>query len=320
MPVMSLPSIAVIGAGLAGLTCAQTLKEAGTASLVFDKARGPGGRLSSRRRLDTTLDLGCQAITASNPEFQHQLLAWEQQGLVQPWVEQPTSWCALPRMSALTRSLAKNLDLMTSTRIQRLEKQPQDGWVLYDDQNNSWGPFKTVVLATPASQAAPLLEPVAAQLYSKLIKVQEQPLWVAYAILPTGLQPTASLLAPTAAELSRITCLNSKPGQQTDLQRWVIEATPEWSQNNQDRSPAEVAEMLFDLCKQEPEFNPLAKPLLLEAHRWLYGRTANPLGEDFLSDTSEKLYVIGDYCLGSDAEAAWLAGRRLGKALRKTVQ
>lgn len=44
--------IAVIGAGLAGLSCAQALLQAGHAVHVFDKSRGPSGRMSTRRAED----------------------------------------------------------------------------------------------------------------------------------------------------------------------------------------------------------------------------------------------------------------------------
>ena len=40
-------SIAVIGAGVAGSRCAQVLSAAGHAVRVWDKARGPGGRLAT---------------------------------------------------------------------------------------------------------------------------------------------------------------------------------------------------------------------------------------------------------------------------------
>ncbi|MGB1027364.1 MAG: FAD-dependent oxidoreductase, partial [Rhodospirillaceae bacterium] len=42
-------SIAVIGAGIAGLACARICVDKGYTVTVFDKGRGPGGRLSSRR-------------------------------------------------------------------------------------------------------------------------------------------------------------------------------------------------------------------------------------------------------------------------------
>ena len=46
------PTIAIVGAGIAGLSCADRLRAAGWAVTLFDKGRAPGGRLSTRR-LDT---------------------------------------------------------------------------------------------------------------------------------------------------------------------------------------------------------------------------------------------------------------------------
>ena len=41
--------IAVIGAGIAGLVCAQQLSQAGYSVVVVEKSRGLGGRLATRR-------------------------------------------------------------------------------------------------------------------------------------------------------------------------------------------------------------------------------------------------------------------------------
>ena len=43
------PRIAVIGAGVSGALCAQALAQAGAQVELFDKARGPGGRMATRR-------------------------------------------------------------------------------------------------------------------------------------------------------------------------------------------------------------------------------------------------------------------------------
>ena len=44
--------IAVIGSGIAGLACARRLSDAGYAPILFDKGRGIGGRLATRRTPD----------------------------------------------------------------------------------------------------------------------------------------------------------------------------------------------------------------------------------------------------------------------------
>ena len=54
------PHIAVVGAGIAGLACATTLQQAGVQVSVFDKSRGAGGRMSTRRTDSWQCDHGAQ--------------------------------------------------------------------------------------------------------------------------------------------------------------------------------------------------------------------------------------------------------------------
>ncbi|HAG79508.1 MAG TPA: FAD-dependent oxidoreductase, partial [Pseudomonas sp.] len=46
---MSKAPIAVIGTGIAGLSAARALHDAGQAVHLFDKSRGSGGRMASKR-------------------------------------------------------------------------------------------------------------------------------------------------------------------------------------------------------------------------------------------------------------------------------
>ena len=51
-------NIAVVGGGVAGLTVARRLSELGAFPTVYEKARGPGGRMSTRRRDRGSLTTG----------------------------------------------------------------------------------------------------------------------------------------------------------------------------------------------------------------------------------------------------------------------
>ena len=66
---------AVIGAGLAGLRVAHRLAEAGAQVRVFEKARGAGGRMSTRRTDFGAFDHGAQYFTARDPRFREQVLS-----------------------------------------------------------------------------------------------------------------------------------------------------------------------------------------------------------------------------------------------------
>ncbi|OYX00993.1 MAG: deoxyribodipyrimidine photolyase, partial [Caulobacter vibrioides] len=81
--------IAIIGAGMAGLSCAQALSAAGHAVQVLDKGRGPGGRMSTRRiktpQGQVSFDHGAQFFTVRDPEFAARAAAWQAAGVAAPW-------------------------------------------------------------------------------------------------------------------------------------------------------------------------------------------------------------------------------------------
>ncbi|MFY9458131.1 MAG: FAD-dependent oxidoreductase, partial [Aquabacterium commune] len=59
----SISCVAVVGAGLAGLSCAQALRSAGLQVTVLDKSRGVAGRMSTRRGEGWQADHGAQYFT-----------------------------------------------------------------------------------------------------------------------------------------------------------------------------------------------------------------------------------------------------------------
>ena len=59
--------VVIIGAGIAGLSCAQELKLHGISVDIFEKSRGPSGRMSTRRSEAWSADHGAQYFTARDP-------------------------------------------------------------------------------------------------------------------------------------------------------------------------------------------------------------------------------------------------------------
>ena len=115
--------VAIVGAGMAGLCAATSLTSSGYTTRLFDKSRGTGGRLSTRRDGDLAFDLGAQYFTARDGEFVAQVERWQAAGVVAPWEgtiatlgpsdrepsgqSPPARWVGTPRMSALGRHLAE---------------------------------------------------------------------------------------------------------------------------------------------------------------------------------------------------------------------
>ena len=82
MSAAGLRPVAVIGAGLSGLSCAHALLQAGHTVHLFDKSRGPSGRMSTRRAEDAhgpwQCDHGAQYFTARDAAFRAEVARWQQ--------------------------------------------------------------------------------------------------------------------------------------------------------------------------------------------------------------------------------------------------
>jgi len=65
--------VVVVGAALAGLTCAQDLGRAGVGCLVLEASGGAGGRVRTNAVDGYLLDRGFQILLTACPEVQHRL-------------------------------------------------------------------------------------------------------------------------------------------------------------------------------------------------------------------------------------------------------
>jgi predicted NAD/FAD-dependent oxidoreductase len=75
----------IIGAGIARLAAATSLRQAGHETVVFDKARGPGGRASTRRAAPFAFDHGAQYFTARDPRFRRLVERFVHEGVAARW-------------------------------------------------------------------------------------------------------------------------------------------------------------------------------------------------------------------------------------------
>jgi len=79
------PHFAVIGAGIAGLSCATVLQQAGLKVSLFDKSHGPAGRMNTRRGDGWQCDHGAQYFAARDPDFRAEVARLEEAGVAGLW-------------------------------------------------------------------------------------------------------------------------------------------------------------------------------------------------------------------------------------------
>ncbi|MDR5867848.1 NAD(P)/FAD-dependent oxidoreductase [Halomonas koreensis] len=325
---------AVIGAGIAGLACARALADAGRDVVVLDKARGPGGRMSSRRLGETAIELGAQGFRASHPAFRAEVDAWRRAGVAAPWpaalwrledgrprrrTDGRPRFTGRPRMSAVTRHLATGLDLRPGTRVEAL-RRAAEGWRLVDAAGEVHGPFATVVLALPAPQAGRLVAPHDPGLAAACRAVPQRACWAAWARLEAplalpGAEADWPLLELETGPLRRVIRHGSKPGRAARPELLTLLADLDWSERHLEAAPEAMADGLLEALAAALPDVALPRVRARGAHRWRYAEPAAiPPGEDFRLG-ERGLALCGDGWRGARIEDAWLSGHHLGEAL-----
>ena len=303
---------AIVGAGMAGLACATTLTEAGHAVVLFDKGRGPGGRMSTRRLStplgDVAIDHGAQYFTARHPGFCRVVEAWRDLGVVAPWpLVAPDAWIGVPGMNAIIRHMAKGHDVRWGRTIAGMIRK-QDGWWVLDGAAIT-GPFDAVILAVPAEQAASLLALHDLDMARVALMAWSEPCWTTMLVFDHLPQDTPPVIRKRGI-ISWAASNSAKPGR-VGPEAWVVQAGAAWSMSQMDTAPEQVSALLCQALAKLVGQSRL-DPVVAVSHRWRYAIAAGT-GDGALWNPGLSLGACGDWLLGPRVESAWLSGRMLAE-------
>lgn len=322
------PQIAVIGAGIAGLSAASTLARAGMSVVVLDKGRGPGGRTSTRRGEDFTFDHGAPFFTARETRFVEEVAAWLDAGVVERW--RPRVMMALggrlepdprpheflvgaPRMSALAEHLARDLDVRCATEVAAVERDPDaDRWILRGAGGGELLRAGRVIVTAPAPQAARLLS-ADPQFASRAAQVEMTPCWSVMLGFDQPVPADFDAAFFSEGSLGWAVREASKPGR-GQARSWVLHGADDWSRRHVENDPQRV---IADLSAVFERYLGRALPIPAHAvaHRWRHARPDPGLGEGYLVSNRTGLAAAGDWCAGPRVENAFISGLGLAERL-----
>jgi hypothetical protein len=321
-----MPKIAVIGAGMSGLTAARTLHDHGINVSVFDKGRGIGGRMSTRRASvvddEVRFDHGAQYFTVRDKRFHRFVDSWITEGLVKKWnpklavvnedggldLKNPDidRYVATPKMNVVTKHLAKDLGVQTNTRITNMIRKG-DQWILTDDDGAKHGPFDTVITSAPAEQTRKLFKGINASFQDSLAQIQMSPCWtvmIAFDDDPgTGFE---AAFDNSAGDLSWVADNTSKPDRMDGHYTWILHSTDQFAKDFDGADRQIVIEKLTDAFQNV--VGPLPDIIHADAHYWRYSMVEQDAGSQALFDPSLNIGACGDYCVGGRVEGAFLSG------------
>lgn len=315
---MKTPKIAVIGAGIAGLACARGLAGRGLDVVVFDKGRGLGGRLSTRRTDGGyQFDHGTQCFTAQSERFLSILAAAKDAGAVAHWPKDCNnlSFVGVPGMTGFAKYLGHGLDIRRRVRIEKIIDTGAGWQLLWRDGRAE---FDRVVVTAPAPQIAQLL-PVSHDLLEPLRAVQMEPCLALMIALRTSVEESFDFRQVPGPGLLSVALDGTKP-ERPDATCLVVHANAEWSRQHLELELDLIAERMLPLVSTVLGYAIPADPPYLAAHRWRYARTTSALGQAFLADDQRRLIAAGDWCLGATVEDAWTSGTAAAQALAGAIK
>ncbi len=331
--------VAIIGAGLAGLTCAQQLHQAGYSVVVVEKSRGVGGRVATRRLHDTCADHGVRYLEPQGKLLQQLIERLLQRGILQAWTDsvyelkatkpesvvtsdsqpsQLTRYIAPAGMTAVAKFLATGLEIWLHRRVQAMTPTAEQTWHLTLDSTDEEPTELTagaVVVAIPAPQALMLLEPLAEtglspDFLDSLRSVEFDPCLSVMAGYSVDL-PVPTWKVCTLSKDSDLAWIGLDSSKRPDAQMpiFVLQSTAEFATRYLDAEDLNPAgeQLLSHAAKLLIPW--LDTPNWFQVHRWRYAFPSDSLNQEYLdAGTPLPLVCCGDWCGGNLIESAMKSG------------
>jgi len=336
--------VAIVGAGMSGMSCAHLLSEQGPKGMFnvtfFEKSRGAGGRMSTRRVPDTktsrgmetlSFDHGAQYFTVRASEFEERVKTWDgttakvwdakivsiENGKTEAKEGGPKRYVGVQGMNSVGKKFAEGLDIKLNTRVTKISHTTnQKQWSLLTESGETFEPFDWVILYAPAPQTADLLTDVDAEMEKKARGVVFHPCYAGMYSFekPLGLEYDGAFINKDST-LSWVAKNSSKPDR-PDVETWVLHGNPDFSRKHLEEAPEQVEPLLLEaFAKATGAKLPEAEGIIYRAaFKWRFSQP-EPLSDPFLLNTQSGIGACGDWCGGSKVEGAFMSGHNLGRAI-----
>lgn len=321
-------NVAIIGAGLSGLLLAKELSSVANVK-VFEKARGVGGRMSTRYAGEYEFDHGAQFFTVRSEGFQKQVNEWEQQQVVarwnarfvelsrnqiqheRLWGDDPIHYVGTPRMNSIAKYLSQTLSVDLNAKVITIHQVDEKIQLEFENgERSDW--FDWVISTAPVEQTLALL-PLEFTHRSLLEQIKMQG---CYALM-LGFKEPINLLWDVAlvkdSLLSWVSVNSSKPGR-NDLTTVVALASNDWADEHIEFDREWVIQNMLQEVTHVMGHD-LSQYDYLDLHRWRYANAEKINLPQAMIDQQHRMAVCGDWCVSGRVESAYLSARQLWENL-----
>ena len=319
--------VAIIGGGISGIMLGYRLKQKGFGSTIFEKSRGVGGRMATKRWKEKSYDHGCQYFITTKPETISLIHELETENVVETWSrgfsnltgsqqgDQQKRWISRKGMTAVAKHLSKNLDIKKQTLIKRINYD-NDEWSLQNDDQHYSG-FNALAFTCPVPQTLSIINDskisLNCDIAQQLGDINYQP---CIAILidlrgPSNL-PKSGGLWLEGEPFIWVADNNLKGLNNCESSSLVVHCGPQFSSDNIDKSTDEIWKLISSKLIRY-EFGEICDHKI---HRWRYSfpATRHP-DKSVLLDEPGLLGFAGDAFGESKVQGAILSGTNLAEDL-----
>ena len=325
-------NVAVIGAGITGITLANLLQKKVNLT-VFEKSRGVGGRMATRRATPYQFNHGAQYFKIENKEFKDFLQPLMLNKIIKPLeanqieilnkkVIKSTKICnkkyftAESKMNSVVKNLVNNnFSIKLLCKIEKTIKE-NDKWFIIDSNQVSYGPYDWLFITIPPNQAIEIL-------YNnfKFLDIIKKLKMRSCFSLMLGFDKIKEFNFDTALFLDadvQWLSIRKKIIDNKEYNNLLINSSYNFAEKNVNGSKDKISDYLIkqvsDILKCELN-NYKHKAL----HFWKYAMSEKNNNLGSLLDEDLKVIVCGDWCMNGKVEGGFLSAKNAASKLLKYI-
>lgn len=303
--------ISIIGAGLSACNLYNNLKKEDYDITIFEKARGTGGRLSTKYIEDKFIDHGTPYINTNNSSLLNFLETKTKENVLK---KIDNNYYPTNGINKLCSSLIDKKDLVINTKIVKTSFA-NNSWTLFDENNKAYEDFDFVVFTIPATQILENDFDLGEQTQEDLEKVTYDAM--ATLICYRKKQDDFSFKDFEKFEKSELFFKiidNSSKYKYKDFESYIFHLNKKFVQENIDLSKDEIFKLIHKKIQQEFNLN-LKDDFEVIEHLWRYAFVKDFLKKDFIINEKKAYGICGDYFNGINLEASYQSSKKIAEKI-----